>query len=64
MTLKFAYGDARELVLGTYSAFSPTAGAITGRFFDEQWIDAPVRPNKRGGAFCAYADCARAHTPT
>ena len=24
------------------------------RFFDESWIDAPVRPNKRGGAFCAY----------
>ena len=24
------------------------------RFFDEQWIDAPVRPAKRGGAFCAY----------
>ena len=25
------------------------------RFFAERWIDAPVRPNKRGGAFCAYA---------
>jgi oligoendopeptidase F len=24
------------------------------RFFDERWIDAPVRPGKRGGAFCAY----------
>ena len=24
------------------------------RFFDESWIDAPVRPGKRGGAFCAY----------
>ena len=24
------------------------------RFFDERWIDAPVRPHKRGGAFCAY----------
>ena len=23
-------------------------------FFDERWIDAPVRPAKRGGAFCAY----------
>ncbi len=52
--VKFAYGDARDLVLGTYSAFSPTAGAITRRFFDDHWIDAPVRPNKRGGAFCSY----------
>ncbi|MGO9788471.1 MAG: M3 family oligoendopeptidase [Solirubrobacteraceae bacterium] len=50
----FAFGDARELVLDTYDAFSPTAGAITRRFFDERWIDAPVRENKRGGAFCAY----------
>ncbi len=50
----FAYADARDLVLDTYDAFSPRAGAITRRFFDENWIDAPVRPNKRGGAFCAY----------
>jgi oligoendopeptidase F len=50
----FSFGDARELVLDTYDAFSPTAGAITRRFFDERWIDAPVRENKRGGAFCSY----------
>ncbi len=50
----FSFGDARELVLDTYNAFSPTAGAITRRFFDERWIDAPVRENKRGGAFCSY----------
>ena len=24
------------------------------RFFDESWIDAPMRPGKRRGAFCAY----------
>jgi oligoendopeptidase F len=24
------------------------------RFFDESWIDGPVRPGKRGGAFCSY----------
>jgi oligoendopeptidase F len=50
----FSYGDARELVVDTYQAFSPDAGALARRFFDENWIDAPVRPNKRGGAFCAY----------
>ena len=32
----------------------PKAGAIVRRFFDERWVDAPVRPHKRGGAFCAY----------
>jgi oligoendopeptidase F len=49
----FSYGQARELVLDTYTAFSPEAGAITRRFFDQSWIDAPVREHKRGGAFCA-----------
>ena len=39
--------------MDTYANFSPEAGAITRRFFDESWIDAPVRENKRGGAFCA-----------
>jgi oligoendopeptidase F len=46
--------DACETVLATYSAFSDELGALVQRFFDESWIDAPVRPNKRGGAFCAY----------
>ncbi len=49
----YSYAQARELVVDTYTAFSPEAGAITRRFFDEGWIDAPVRDNKRGGAFCA-----------
>jgi oligoendopeptidase F len=50
----FSYGEARDLVLDCYQQFSPQAGAVTRRFFDENWIDAPVRPHKRGGAFCSY----------
>jgi oligoendopeptidase F len=50
----FSFGDARELVLDTYSGFSSEAGAIARRFFDERWIDGPPRPHKRGGAFCSY----------
>lgn len=46
--------EARELVLDSYASFSPELGRLAGRFFDERWIDAPVRPNKRGGAFCSY----------
>ena len=45
---------AKETVLSSYRAFSDELGALVQRFFDESWIDAPVRPNKRGGAFCAY----------
>jgi oligoendopeptidase F len=46
--------DATTLVLQSFDGFSPTLGDLARRFFDERWIDAPVRPNKRGGAFCAY----------
>jgi oligoendopeptidase F len=52
--LTFSYAESRDLVLDTYQAFSPEAGRVARRFFDEQWVDAPVRAHKRGGAFCAY----------
>jgi oligoendopeptidase F len=48
------WGRARELVLESYASFSPELAEVATRFFDEHWIDAPIRPNKRGGAFCAY----------
>jgi oligoendopeptidase F len=51
---RFAWADARALVLDAYGSFSPELGALAQRFFDERWIDAPVRPSKRGGAFCSY----------
>ncbi len=51
--VSFSYGRAREIVLDCYSSFSPELGALVKRFFDERRIDAPVRPAKRGGAFCA-----------
>jgi oligoendopeptidase F len=49
---RIAYADARDIVLGAYQDFSPEAGRITRSFFDEPWIDAPVRLNKASGAFC------------
>ena len=48
-----AWDDARELVLESFTAFSPTAGDIVGRFFERDWIDAATRPGKMLGAFCA-----------
>ena len=53
--VSFSYAQGREIVLDCYSSFSPELGALAKRFFDERWIDAPVRPAKRGGAFCASA---------
>jgi len=50
----YAWAEARALVLDAYGSFSPELSALAQRFFDERWIDAPVRPGKRGGAFCSY----------
>jgi oligoendopeptidase F len=48
-TIPFA--EARSTVLGAYGAFAPEMAKIASRFFDERWIDAPVRPGKAPGAF-------------
>jgi oligoendopeptidase F len=52
--VSYSFSDARDLVLDTYQSFAGEAGGVTRRFFDEHWVDAPARPNKRGGAFCSY----------
>jgi oligoendopeptidase F len=51
---QFAWTEARELVLDAYASFSGELADVAHRFFAEGWIDAPVRPGKRPGAFCAY----------
>ena len=43
--------EAKDTVLTAYGAFSPKMAEIAERFFDEHWIDAPVRPGKAPGAF-------------
>jgi oligoendopeptidase F len=45
------WSEARETVLSAYGDFAPEMASIAKRFFDEQWIDAPVRPGKAPGAF-------------
>jgi oligoendopeptidase F len=51
----FSFAQAREIVLDCYRSFSPELGALAEGFFERRAIDAPVRPAKRGGAFCAAA---------
>ena len=46
-----AWDEARNTVLTAYGAFSPKMAEIAERFFDKNWIDAPVRPGKAPGAF-------------
>jgi oligoendopeptidase F len=45
------WDEARGMVLDAYHEFSPRMADIARRFFDEGWIDAPVRPGKAPGAF-------------
>ncbi len=47
----YSWDAARDTVLSAYAAFSPRMADIARRFFDEGWIDAPVRPGKAPGAF-------------
>ncbi|PDT00820.1 oligoendopeptidase F [Rhizobium chutanense] len=46
-----SWAEAKETVLSAYGNFAPEMADIARRFFDEQWIDAPVRPGKAPGAF-------------
>jgi oligoendopeptidase F len=48
----FAYGDAVEIVLDSFEHFSPQIAQLAGRVFTADHIDAEIRPDKRGGAFC------------
>ena len=50
---KVSWDEARDVVVSAYHDFTPQAGDIVERFFRKSWIDAPVRENKRTGAFCA-----------
>ena len=45
------WDEARKTVLDAYSGFAPEMAEIADRFFDRNWIDAPVRDGKSPGAF-------------
>lgn len=48
-----SWSDAKSMVLESYANFHPEMGSIAGRFFENKWIDAAIRPGKRGGAYAA-----------
>jgi len=54
------WDEAKQTVLGAYGQFSPEMARLAQRFFDERWIDAPVRPGKAPGAF-AHGTVPSAH---
>lgn len=51
---EIGWTEATSVVRDAYDSFSPELASIVDRFIGEGWIDAPIRPGKQPGAFCAY----------
>ncbi len=47
------YGEGVNLLMQALQEFSPSYAEQAKPFFEHRWVDAKVRPGKRGGAFCA-----------
>lgn len=47
----YTWEDARQIVLSAFERFSTTMAMVASKFFDENWIHAPVMSGKRGGAY-------------
>ncbi len=48
-----SWEEASSMVVESYAEFDQTMGEITKKFFDNNWIDAAIKPGKRGGAYSA-----------
>jgi oligoendopeptidase F len=46
-----SWDEARQIVLDAYGSFSPRMRELGTEFFDKNWVDAALGPNKRGGAY-------------
>jgi oligoendopeptidase F len=52
-TEEIPFAAAQELIQTAFGRFNQQFASLAADFFDKRWIDAEVRPGKRGGAFCA-----------
>jgi oligoendopeptidase F len=50
---QISWDEAKENVLEAYGNFHPDMKQIAGEFFSKRWIDAAIKPGKRGGAYSA-----------
>ena len=50
-TRAYSFEEAEDIVLSSFSAFSPEMGAFAAHAFDSGWIDAEPRKGKAGGAY-------------
>jgi len=47
------WDSAKNMVLDAYGGFHPEMKKVAAKFFEHNWIDAAIRPGKRGGAYSA-----------
>lgn len=50
---EYPYDTAAQMVLDTFSEFSPRVGELARQVFEAGQIDSEIRHGKRSGAFCA-----------
>lgn len=50
---QFTWEESKQLVLDSYNGFDTRMGTIVSRFFDDNWIHAPVAKGKNSGAYSA-----------
>jgi oligoendopeptidase F len=49
----YAFDQAAEMVLDSFSSFHPDFGRLAQRVFDQNHLDSEIRKGKQSGAFCA-----------
>ena len=47
----YSFSEAKDIIISSYSAFSPEMGAFVEGAFENNWIDAEPRKGKVGGAY-------------
>jgi oligoendopeptidase F len=57
---KIPWAEAQDMVLSAYADFAPRMADLARPFFEDGWIDAPVKPGKAPGAF-AHPTVSDAH---
>jgi oligoendopeptidase F len=48
-----SWEESRNIILDSFEAFDPLFRKLAEEFYDNNWIDAEIRPGKCGGAFCS-----------
>ncbi|MBQ7881146.1 MAG: M3 family oligoendopeptidase [Treponema sp.] len=51
LSKKWSYEEAKEYIIEKYTSFSLDMGNFAKNAFNENWIDAKIRPGKVGGAY-------------